>query len=119
MFNLPSSPMPFRCLCVVICGSSTNGVDVLECGSKRGLRGAPLVLTDDATVSVFIDSEVCDWQIAAVVLLVLPPLLLLLVVYRGYGWNLYRRKCVLFDTISIFIFTFHNMTFNCIITFCC
>lgn len=84
---LPSSPTTLRCLCVVIWGSSTSGVEVLECGSTRGLRGAPLVLTDETTASVFTDINGCDWQTAVTVLVVL-LLLLLFVVYRGYGWYL-------------------------------
>lgn len=84
--RLPSSPMAFRCLCVVIWGSSTSGVEVLECGSTRGLRGAPLVLTDDTTASVFTDINGCDWQTAVTVPPVVAfPLLLLFVAYRGYG----------------------------------
>lgn len=76
--------MAFRCLRVVIWGSSTSGVDILECGSTRGLRDAPLVLTDDTTASVFIDTEGCDWQIVIVPLVVaLVPLPLL--AYREYG----------------------------------
>lgn len=78
--------MAFRCLCVVIWGSSTSGVEVLECGSTRGLRGAPLVLTDDTTASVFTDINGCDWQTAVTVPPVVAfPLLLLFVAYRGYG----------------------------------
>lgn len=86
--------MVFRCLRVDIWGSSTSGVDILECGSTRGLSDAPLVLTDDTTASVFIDTEGCDWQIAVIVPLVvaLVTLLLLLLVYLEYGWNLELHK---------------------------
>lgn len=45
------------------------------------------MLTDDTTASVFMDIDVCDWQIAvfALIVLALPLLLLLFVAYRGYG----------------------------------